>query len=102
MDEVTEKEIEEVDSKLNEVGSQKNSSVSLQGNLRLLSLASIPLGYYVSFIPRQYGTHAVFAMTALFILVSLTTSVQHGRYIGLLLAALWATIGIMFYNMRGI
>lgn len=77
-------------------------NVSVEGPLKWLCLAALPCGYFVSSIPGRYGTHAVFGMVALFIVFSLTTTVKNGRYIGLLLAAVWASAGVIFYNIRGI
>lgn len=85
-----------------EIKQEKTVNVAVEGPLKWLCLAALPAGYFVSSIPGRYGTHAVFAMVALLIVVSLTTTVQNGRYIGLLLAAVWASAGVIFYNIRGI
>lgn len=78
------------------------TNVHLDGPLKWLCLAALPLGYFVSLVPGRYGTHAVFGMMALLIVVSLTTSVKQGRYTGLILAMIWGCVGVIFYNSRGI
>ncbi len=80
----------------------KSAGHGMEGTLAYLTLFSLPFGYIVSSLPGQYATHATFAMVALFIITSMTTPVQNGRYTGFLFALLWACAGVFFYNMRGI
>jgi len=80
----------------------KSAGNAMEGSLAYLTLFSLPFGYIVSSLPGQYATHATFAMVALFIISSMTTPVQNGRYTGFLFALLWACVGVFFYNMRGI
>ncbi len=80
----------------------KSTGNGMEGQLAYLSLFSLPFGYIVSSLPGQYATHATFAMVALFIISSMSTPVQNGRYTGFLFALLWACAGVFFYNMRGI
>jgi len=80
----------------------KAQEKDLSGPLAYLSLFSLPFGYMVSSLSGAYATHATFAMVALFLICSLTTPVQNGRYTGFLFALLWTCAGILFYQMRGI
>ncbi len=80
----------------------KSADNGMEGSLAYLSLFSLPFGYMVSLLPGQYATHASFAMVALFIISSMTTPVESGRYSGFLFALFWACASIFFYNMRGI
>lgn len=80
----------------------KSAGNGMEGQLAYLTLFSMPFGYIVSSLPGQYATHATFAMVALFIISSMSTPVQNGRYTGFLFALLWACASIFFYNTRGI